>query len=156
MLPIVNRRITRITGASRQGRRLGLVLALAAATAGCGTMSDAELHSLLGTLSSVATAAVEARGQYKAAKTGTQPAANQGQGGGYSSLGCVQPVQRAGGVCAQNSCGQPVVYHVRFANGATNALAVNAGACIPVPPGVQVFACRGSDRVDWGRSACGG
>jgi hypothetical protein len=147
-----NPRLSRVT---RHSRRLSIVLALAAATSGCGTLSDEELHSLLGTLSSVATAAVEARGQYKAAKTGAQPAAYQGQGG-YSSLGCVQPVQRAGGVCAQNSCGQPVVYHVRFANGATNALAVSAGACIPVPPGVQVFACRGSDRFDWGRSACGG
>jgi hypothetical protein len=153
MLHIVNSRITCVT---RNGWRIGTVLTLAAATAGCGTMSEEELHSLLGTLSSVATAAVDARGQYKAAKAGVQPAAYQGQGGGYTSLGCVQPVQRAGGVCAQNSCGQPVVYHVRFANGATNALAVGAGACIPVPPGVQVFACRGSDRFDWGRRACGG
>jgi hypothetical protein len=152
MLQVVNSPFTRV---ARNSWRIGTVLTLAAATAGCGTMSDAELHSLLGTLSSVATAAVDARGQYKAAKAGVQPAAYQGQGG-YTSLACVQPVQRAGGVCAQNSCGQPVVYHVRFANGATNALAVNAGACIPVPPGVQVFACRGSDRFDWGRSACGG
>ena len=155
MLQIVNSRHSRFTRITRNSWRIGTVITLAAATAGCGTMSDAELHSLLGTLSSVATAAVDARGQYKAAKAGVQPAAYQGQGG-YTSLRCVQPVQRAGGVCAQNSCGQPVVYHVRFANGATNALAVSAGACIPVPPGVQVFACRGSDRFDWGRSACGG
>jgi hypothetical protein len=155
MLQIVNSRHSRFTRITRISWRIGTVLTLAAATAGCGTMSDADLHSLLGTLSSVATAAVDARGQYKAAKAGVQPAAYQGQGG-YASLGCVQPVQRPGGVCAQNNCGQPVVYHVRFANGGTNALAVNAGACIPVPPGVQVFACRGSDRFDWGRSACGG
>lgn len=142
---------------TRSGRRLGLVLALTAATAGCGTMSDEELHSLLGTLSSVATAAVEARGQYKAAKTGAQPAAYQGQqAAGYASLACVRPMHNNGGVCAQNACGQPVVYHVRFSNGATNAMAVSAGACIAIPPGVQVFACRGSDRFDWGRSACGG
>jgi hypothetical protein len=142
---------------TRRVRRVGLVLALVAATAGCGTMSDEELHSLLGTLSSVATAAVDARGQYKAAKAGAQPAGYQGQqSGGYASLGCVRPMHSNGGICAQNACGQPVVYHVRFANGATNAMAVSAGACIPIPTGVQVFACRGSDRFDWGRSACGG
>jgi hypothetical protein len=143
---------------TRSGRRLGLVLALTAATAGCGTMSDEDLHSLLGTLSSVATAAVEARGQQKAARAGGQPAAYQGQAqaAGYTSLSCVRPINNGAGVCAQNACGQPVVYHVRFANGATNAMAVSAGACIAIPPGVQVFACRGSDRFDWGRSACGG
>ncbi len=143
------------TRTRRSGPGPVLALALAAALAGCGTMSDEELHSLLGTLSSVATAAVDARSQYKQAKTGAQPAANQAQGG-YTSLACVRPVSNAGGTCAQNACGQPVVYHVRFANGATNALAVSAGACIPIPPGVQVFACRGSDRFDWNRTACGG
>jgi hypothetical protein len=139
--------------------RIGLVLALAASLAGCGTMSDEELHELLGTLSSVATAAVDARGQYKAAKAGAQPAAYQAQGqaqakAGYGSLSCVRPVNSSAGQCAQNACGQPVVYHVRFANGATNAMAVGAGACIAIPPSVQVFACRGSDRFDWNRGSC--
>jgi hypothetical protein len=144
-------------GARRSAVGLTVSLALAAALAGCGTMSDEELHSLLGTLSSVATAAVDARSQYKQAKAGAQPAAYQGQAqAGYNSLPCVRPVNNGAGVCAQNACGQPVVYHVRFANGATNAMAVSAGACIAIPPGVQVFACRGSDRFDWNRGACGG
>jgi hypothetical protein len=144
-------------GIRRKGLGLTVGLAIAATVAGCGTMSDEELHSLLGTLSSVATAAVDARSQYKQAKAGAQPAAYQGQAqGGYGSLPCVRPVSNGAGTCAQNACGQPVVYHVRFANGATNAMAVSAGACIAIPPGVQVFACRGSDRFDWNRGACGG
>lgn len=146
-----------IRRALRAAPRLGLALTLSAAVAGCGTLSDEELHSLLGTLSSVAMAAADARNQ---SRGGVQPAAYQPQGqqaaAGYSSLACVRPISNGAGVCALNACGQPVVYHVRFANGATNAMAVSAGACITVPPGVQVFACQGGHRFDWGRGACTG
>jgi hypothetical protein len=132
--------------------RIALALGLSLSLAGCASMTGEDWRGVLEAVSGVA----NARAEYKAAKAGVQPAAYQApaQAAGYGALSCARPVNNAGTLCVQNACGQPVTYHVRFANGSTTSLVVGAGMCQPVPPTVQVFACRGADRFDWGRGAC--
>lgn len=142
------------TTITRPATRLALGLGLAASLAGCASMSSDDFRSVLEAVSGVA----NARAEYKAAKAGAQPAAYQApaQAAGYGALSCARAVNNGGSLCVQNACGQPVTYHVRFANGNTTSVVVGAGMCQPVPPSVQVFACRGADRFDWGRGSCSG
>jgi hypothetical protein len=135
--------------------RVAAALLGAATLAGCGSMGDGDTHAMLGNISSILTSLVDAKGQYDAAKRGqSAPQASsqqtaQAQSSAYR-LNCLSNM----GHCTQNNCGQPVVYNVRFANGASTQLMVGAGQCMPVVGGAAVFACRAGDRFDPNQSAC--
>ncbi len=72
----------------------------------------------------------------------------------YAALSCAALTRRGSNQCLENSCGRPVLVHIRSAAGATATLPANAGQCATVAPGNMAVACSGSDRFDWQRRNC--